>query len=302
MKLSVVAAQTRVSWDIQRNLAAIAAALAGTRRDELIVFPEAAVSGYDDVLSGLDRLDPASVEAAIDRVAEEACERGVHVFAGSLLHERGAWHNAALYFGPDGTRQVYRKINLATHERGRLTPGSALPVFWLQLAAGPVGVGIQLGREILFPEQWQYLAGSGAQLLLYLTNAANPSVPDGVWRSHLVSHAACNQRFVVAANITESRQHCPSAIASPRGEVLGELPSPQSALLRASIDTDECAGWYLSQRREDVLSLRYRDEIAGQDQPLPPVPAVAAQWRGAGADLGGDAGADIRPAGPADRP
>jgi hypothetical protein len=29
MKLSVVVAQTRVSWDVQRNLAAIAAALAG---------------------------------------------------------------------------------------------------------------------------------------------------------------------------------------------------------------------------------------------------------------------------------
>jgi predicted amidohydrolase len=258
MKLSVVVAQTRVSWDVQRNLAAIAAALAGTRRDEVVVLPEAAVSGYDDTLSGLDRLDPRSVDAAIDRVAELACERGLHVFAGSLLHEHGTWRNVALYLAPDGSRHVYRKVNLATRERSRLTAGSVLPVVPIQLPGGPVGAGVQLCREILFPEQWRYLAGDGAQLLLYLTRAVNPAVPPGVWRSHLISHAASSQRFVIAANVTDRGQHCPSAVISPRGEVIGELPAGQSALLRAVIDTDECGSWYLGQRREDVVCLRYR--------------------------------------------
>jgi predicted amidohydrolase len=67
------------------------------------VLPEAAVSGYDDALSGLDRIDPQGVDAAIDRVAELACERGLHVFAGSLRREQGTWRNAALYLAPDGS-------------------------------------------------------------------------------------------------------------------------------------------------------------------------------------------------------
>jgi len=257
MKLSVVVAQTRVSWDLQRNQAAIAAALAGTRRGEVVVLPEAAASGYDDELSGLEALDPAGVCAVVEYVAEQAREREIHIFCGSLLPEDGAWINAAVYLAPDGTRQIYRKVNLATHERGRLTAGSQLPVFRLKLEDGEVTAGVQLCREISFPEQSRYLAGAGAQLFLYLTYAANPAWPPGVWRSHLISHAAASQRFVVAANVADARQHCPSAVISPRGVVLGELPAPQPGLLRVPIDTGECSDHYLSQRREDVLRLSY---------------------------------------------
>jgi predicted amidohydrolase len=80
-------------------------------------------------------------------------------------------------------------------------------------------------------------------------------VPAGVWRSHLVSHAAASQRFVVAANVADPRQHCPSAVISPRGEVLGELPPAQPGLLRVVIDTGDCGDWYLGQRREDVVRI-----------------------------------------------
>jgi predicted amidohydrolase len=112
---------------------------------------------------------------------------------------------------------------------------------------------VQLCREIVFPGQWQYLAEAGAQAFVYLTNAVNPAVPAGVWSSHLISHAAANQRFVIACNIADPGQHCPSMIVSPRGEVLGDLPAAQPAVLRAVIDTEDVSDWYLSQRRTDVL-------------------------------------------------
>jgi predicted amidohydrolase len=258
MKVSAVVAQTRVSWDIQRNLAAISAALAGARPGELVVLPEAGVSGYDNELSGLSGLDPDAVLAGLDRVAEQAQVRGIHVFCGSLLPEEGGWANAALYLAPDGTRQVYRKVNLATHERGRLVAGSGLPLITIRLDGRELLAGVQLCREISFPEQWRYLAAAGAQMFVYLTYAANPSWPAGVWRSHLISHAAASQRFVLAANVADPRQHCPSAIISPRGEVIGELPAAQAGLLRAIVDTDECGSRYVSQRREDLLPLEYR--------------------------------------------
>jgi predicted amidohydrolase len=37
----------------------------------------------------------------------------------------------------------------------------------------------------------------------------------------LPEDAAANQCFVIAGNVASPRQHCPSMIISPRGEILG---------------------------------------------------------------------------------
>jgi hypothetical protein len=47
-------------------------------------------------------------------------------------------------------------------------------------------------------------------------------------------------------------------IISPRGEILGDLPASQPAVLRAVIGTEDISDWYLSQRRTDLLGLRYQ--------------------------------------------
>lgn len=253
MHVAVAVAQTPVSWDISQNLAAITSCLAEVRTGEIVVLPEACLSGYDDQLSGLDRLDPGALARAVDRLAGLAADRGIHLFCGSLLFEDGAWWNAALCLSPDGTRRTYRKVNLATHERGRLAAGSELPVLPLRLDGGSLAVGVQLCREIVFPEQWRYLAEAGAQAFVYLTNAVNPAVPAGVWSSHLISHAAVNQRFVIACNVADPGQHCPSMVVSPRDEILGDLPASQAAVLRTVIDTEDISDRYLSQRRTDVF-------------------------------------------------
>jgi len=78
-----------------------------------------------------------------------------------------------------------------------------------------------------------------------------------VWRSHLISRAAETQRFVLAANVADPRQHCPSMIISPRGEVLAETTTTGPATLRAELDLDQVSDWYLSQQRADVIDIRY---------------------------------------------
>jgi predicted amidohydrolase len=271
LEVPVAVAQVPVSWDINQNLLAITNVLADAQRGEIVVLPEACVSGYDDNLSRLDRLDPDAIAGVLDRLAEVAARKGIHLFCGSLLFEHDAWWNAAIYLSPDGTRWIYRKINLATHERGRLSAGDELPTLRLDLDGGSLTVGVQLCREVLFPEQWQQLADAGAEVFIYLTYAANPDVPAGVWRSHLISHAAANQRFVVAANVVSPRQHCPSGVISPRGEVLGELPAGQSRVLRIVIDTGEIASWYLGQRRTDLLHLHYQGDALQVGAPACPI-------------------------------
>ena len=98
-----------------------------------MVLPEAALSGYDDQLSGLTAWTRDALACAAAAVAAAASQLRLHVLCGSLLRAGDEWFNAALYFGPAGERWVYRKVNLATHERGRLAAGSALPL--LSLAA-----------------------------------------------------------------------------------------------------------------------------------------------------------------------
>jgi predicted amidohydrolase len=136
--ISVTAAQVAVTWDVEQNLASIAPVLDDARPDEVVVFPEGALSGYGADLAPLGNLDPSLLACAIEDVAELARERAVHVFCGSLIHEDGAWWNAALYFSPSGRRWTYKKINLAMNERGLLAAGDDLPT--LEVRAGDVPV------------------------------------------------------------------------------------------------------------------------------------------------------------------
>ncbi|WJV44462.1 carbon-nitrogen hydrolase family protein [Streptomyces flavofungini] len=267
MKASVAIAQFPLTWDIEANLAAITSLLADVKPDEIVVLPEGALSGYGADLSALDHLQPSDLAHAMDRLAERAQRKAIHLFCGTLLFEHGTWSNAALYFAPDGTRWTYRKVNLAMSERGRLAPGAELSTLPLRLAGGPVSLGVQICREIRFPEQWQHLADRGARAFVYLTHAANPSEPAGVWRSHLISRAAENQRFVLAANVADPRQHCPSMVISPRGEVLVEAESDETTVIRTTIDFDEPANWYLGQRRQDLVKLSYREGRTGRSRP-----------------------------------
>ncbi|WP_333772263.1 carbon-nitrogen hydrolase family protein [Streptomyces sp. IBSBF 3136] len=260
MKVSLTVAQFPITWDVERNLELISEVLAEARPDDIVVLPEGALSGYGSDLSALGNLDILALSHATDRVAVLAQENAVHLFCGTLLFDRGVWSNAAVYFSPNGERWIYRKINLAMNERGRLEAGTHLSTLSIPMAGGPVSLGVQICREIRFPEQWQHLASSGAQAFIYLTHAVNTAEPTGVWRSHLISRAAENQRFVLAANVADPHQHCPSMIISPRGEVLAEVTSGSTAVIRTTIDLDQAANWYLGQRRQDLLRLAYEGQ------------------------------------------
>ena len=253
MLLPVVAAQFPVAFDIQHNLQEILSFLQQAQPDELIVLPEGALSGYADDPTFLERLDASEIDAAIHTLTEAVYQKRVHLVVGSCLFESDAWWNTGIYFPPQGTRFVYRKVNLAMHERSHFSAGSELPVFPIQCKAGSVNIGIQLCREIRFPEQWHALVIHGADLLIYLTNATNPHARLSVWRSHLVSRAAENQRFVISANAAHQHQHCPTCIIAPDGQILQEILSPHRAELRYTLDLTQNSNWYLNQHRSDIV-------------------------------------------------
>ncbi|WP_430782904.1 carbon-nitrogen hydrolase family protein [Actinoplanes sp. G11-F43] len=250
MRINVVIAQVPAVWDVATNLRTVRDVLDETEPGDVVLFPEGMLSGYGEDLTPLDRMDPAEVSDAVLRLAETATAERVEVFLGTLHPEPEGWSNAAVHLSPGRKPEIYRKINLAMNERGRLIPGGSLTV------TGTMA-GIQLCREIRFPEQWQFLASEGARFFAYLTNAANPREPAGVWRSHLISRAAENQRFVLSANIPHPDQHCPSMVVDPRGVVVAELPAGRPGVLRCTIDLADSGDWYLGQRRTDVVAVTY---------------------------------------------
>jgi predicted amidohydrolase len=266
VQISVLIAQVPVVWNIDANLITLRDVVGETRPDDVVVLPEGMLSGYGEDLTRLDAVDPAAVDGAVAQVAQLAQQKQVHIFCGSLLPQDRGWCNAGLFFPATGPYQVYRKINLAMNERDRLHAGDQLPTIDVPHTGGSIITGVQLCREIRFPEQWQHLADRGAQLFIYLTNAANTDEAEGVWRSHLISRAAENQRFLASANIAHPDQHCPSMLVSPRGEVLAELPAGRVDVLRRTLDMNENRSWYLGQRRQDVVSLTYHQDECSNPQ------------------------------------
>ena len=254
--LSVVVVQFPISLDIGKNLDTMLSIVAESRTNELVVFPEGAVSGYDSDPTFLDSVEYHEIEEAFQKLQNEVRKRRSHLIFGSCLYEGGEWYNAGLYFSHNAAPFIYRKINLATNERGYFRAGDQLPVFTINMDEFAIVAGIQLCREIRFPEQWQYLARSGAEVLVYLTNAIDgDSREASVWRSHLVSRAVENQRFVISANNAHEQQKCPTMIVAPDGTIVAETMSADVVMLREQIDVSQISNWYLSQARTDVVKV-----------------------------------------------
>lgn len=257
MYISVAVAQFPIVLDIAQNMAQIRRIIEEVQRDELVVLPEGAISGYAENIEFLAHIDKGHLAEALSELEMHVQRRGIHLVVGSCLYEDEGWWNAGLYLSPQGKCFTYRKVNLAMHERGHMRAGAELPVFELQFAEGNAIIGLQLCREIRFPEQWRVLAHHGAQVFIYLTNAINAQKQLAVWRSHLVSRAAENQRFLLSANTAHAMQNCPTMIIAPDGSVLQEVVSEQRTILRATIDLAMVSQWYLDQCRNDVVALHY---------------------------------------------
>jgi predicted amidohydrolase len=250
--ISALVAQFPIGLDLRANRDAILDVIGRAAPQTLIVLPEGALSGYAEDPAFLAAIDPADLDAALGELRAAVARRQVHLVFGSCLREDGAWFNAGIYAGPRHELFIYRKVNLAISERGAFRAGERLDGPLLEIAGQQVRLGIQLCREIRFPEQWQLLARGGAQIFAYLTNAVGDAAPAPVWRSHLISRAAENQRFVLAANAAHPAQKCPSMIVTPAGEVAWEALSANAASGHASLDLAAVADWYLGQSRRDL--------------------------------------------------
>jgi predicted amidohydrolase len=254
MEVSILVGQFPISFDIEENLNNIVEILKKTEIDDLVVLPEGALSGYADDTSFLENINLETLQQGLDRLKQEVINRKIHLIFGSCIYEQQAWYNSAICYSHSSQEFIYKKVNLATHERGVFEAGNQLPVYKLKLMDGVVNIGIQLCREIRYPEHWRCLAINGADIFVYLTNAV---IGKGlsIWRSHLISRAAENQRFLISSNNAHINQHCPTMLIAPNGEVIEEVVSDKLVTFKRTINLDEVSNWYINHMRNDVIRL-----------------------------------------------
>ncbi len=240
---------------LEPNLARVAemALQAASEGADLVVFPEAAVSGYfleGGVLESA--LTAPELEARLAAGLSPHLERPLDLLLGFFLSEGGNLFNAAAYFelGPDtvAMKHLYRKFFLPTYgvfdEERFVSRGTELGVFETRL--GRMGV-------LICEDVWHSLlptlcALRGAQVLL--VPSASPargftgSQPENHDRYRRMLRAVSEEHGVFCVNA----QLCGfeggkgfvggSFVVDPMGQVLAESPIQDEHLLLAPVDLD----------------------------------------------------------------
>ena len=142
-----------------------AAAATGAR---LVVFPEAALTGYV-FESEAEALDGA-VEAngpETNLIADACRAAGAWVVAGAVEREAGRVYNSAFLIGPAGLAGRYRKVHTLCLGVDRFAArGEGFRVWEL-----PIGrIGLNICYDATFPESSRTLKLLGAQLIVLPTN------------------------------------------------------------------------------------------------------------------------------------
>jgi predicted amidohydrolase len=214
---------------------------------ELVVFPEATLSGYvfahaDDARAAAVRIDGAEA----DQLAGTCARHGIHAVVGMLELDSASAGSADRYyvstalFGPAGLIGRYRKTHLARYGADRYAhPGADIgaAVFDTQLGR----IGLTICYDMRFPETARSLSLAGAQLIAHAVagpEAAGRSMFDEVTRVRALE----NMVFIAQANRPDEENGCRfrgrSAIVDPTGQVLARAEC-DATLLMADVDLQQ---------------------------------------------------------------
>jgi len=261
-----------VAFDCEATLerAARLVAEATAAGAQLVVFPEAFVSGYPKGADFGARVGSRTPEGrewfrryhasaidvpgpATERLGEIARERGVFLVIGVIERAGGTLYCTALFIGPDGTLLgKHRKLMPTAMERliWGFGDGSTLPVIDTPLGR----IGAVICWENYMPQLRLAMYGRGIQLY------CAPTVDDRETWLPTMRHIALEGRcFVLSANQFARRSDYPadypivtadpdtvligggSCIVDPAGRVLAGPARDGEAILTADLDLDEIA-------------------------------------------------------------
>lgn len=189
---------------------------------KLVVFPEAALTGYcfETFEEARKYAQPIPGPAA-ERVAALCRELGVYVVFGMVEGDEDRIYNAAVLVGPEGLVGKYRKIHLPYLGLDRfVTPGECEPVVY---DVAGLKIGVNICYDGSFPEPSRLLAIQGVDLIVLPTNwpPGGEVAADGLTPARALE----NHIYYMAVNrIGEERGFTfigKSRLISPHGAVVG---------------------------------------------------------------------------------
>ena len=225
--------------DGEANLAHVIllAQAAAAREARLVVFPEAALSGYAITPDEAESLAQPIPGPATQAVAAACRGADLHVVLGILERDAdGTLFNASVLLGPQGLLAHYRKTHLPLLGVDRYLASGDAFVPPVETPAGRIG--LLICYDLRFPEPCRVLALLGAQVITLSTAwpAAGTLYPDHLARSR----AAENRTYLIAANRCGeergTRYLGRSVVAAPDGTILAEAAPDAEGTLYAEID------------------------------------------------------------------
>lgn len=242
------------------------AAAAGSR---LVVFPEAALSGYcyNSRVEGLAAAETVSGPTT-DALAAVCRDQGIHVVFGLLEREGDRLFNSAALVGPAGLVGCYRKTHLPFLGIDRFVDKGDRPYEVFDL--GGLKIGMLICYDGSFPESCRVLSLLGADLIVLPTNypvgaecSCEHVAPMRAHENHIYFLAVnrvgeeAGFRFIGRSRLVEWRGKVMAAPEPPEGEALFSAEiSPAAARAKRVVNIP---GEYeldrLADRRVDLYGL-----------------------------------------------
>ncbi len=226
-------------YDVEANIAQVAALLSGVRAD-LLVLPELANSGY--LYASPDELAPYA-EAGdgsgpfLSALRDMATMTGGVIVAGFAERAAEGLYNSAAAVDAAGVIQVYRKTHLFLDEKTLFLPGdTGFRVFEYAGAR----IGMMICFDWYFPESARTLALRGAQIIAHPANLVLPHC-----QTAMVTRCLENRVFAATTNrygteaLSDGRALTftgASQVMDARGNRLCQAPVAGDAVLMVEID------------------------------------------------------------------
>ncbi len=189
-----------VILDKERNLTRSLELMETAAREgtQLVVFPEAALSGY--VFSSLEEAIPVTETVpgpSTEKIMDSCRKLNLHVVIGLLEKDEGRYYNTSAFIGPSGLIGKYRKLHLPYIGIDRFLNHGDMPLEVYHTDIGSIGLGICYDLD--FPEHSRVLALLGAEVIVTITNWPEgiEVIPEHVLptrtRENRVHHIAVNR-------------------------------------------------------------------------------------------------------------
>jgi predicted amidohydrolase len=219
MRAGVVQFRPRFG-DVCGNLERMMSMLAQEEAD-LFVLPELATSGY--TFESREEAASMALGAAaseFDGLAALAGSKGATVVVGFPELGDDGLFNSSMMLTPEGTRHVYRKVQLFYDEKRVFDPGGRTPEVF---DVGGVRLGMMICFDWIFPEIARTLALRGADVLCHCANLVLPFCQDA-----MITRCVENRLFAITSNRVGTEKRAGheftftgrSQIIAPRGDVL----------------------------------------------------------------------------------